>query len=67
MDLPKDYKLLKIAQGHIWIEGSFRLGVFEARVFFVTVGTGKEVPSGHKYIGTYFQDEYVWHIYKLGK
>lgn len=34
---------------------------------FITVGTGQPIPDNYFYIDTYFDDDYVWHIFEVAK
>ena len=63
IELPWNAEVVKVAQGQMWIEGSFnspKLYVFN----FQIIGTGHDVPDGFTYVGTYFEDPFVWHVYK---
>lgn len=70
LELPENFKILKIANGYIWIEGSFTTmrdpkNVGTSRtIMFAIVGTGQSVPRGFQYVGTYFEGVYVWHVYQ---
>lgn len=74
IEVPRDFKILTVARGHIWIEGSFnnmrdrknqRLPI---HAIFTVLGTGHKVPAGFEYVGTFFEDDtlvgnFVWHVY----
>ena len=70
LKLPWDFKILKVAKGQIWIEGSFppvRGSLTTDRlinIVFAIVGTGHSVPKGFQHVGTYFEGMYVWHVYQ---
>ena len=67
LEVPKDFMVIKVANGLMWIEGSFHdinnKGVART-VIFTVVGTGHPVPEAFEYVGTYFEGTYVWHVYK---
>ena len=61
LQLPPDYRILKVAKQRMWIEGTFEGPHFG--VTFTVVGTGHPVPAGFDYAGTFFDGPYVWHVY----
>ena len=75
--LPRDAQVVNVGNGYIgsesikpfglmWIEGSFKH--FEEREFLFRVfGTGHPIPDKWEYVGTFFADEFVWHIYSYGR
>ena len=62
LPLPENFKVLKVSDGYIWIEGTFT-SVCSSRIFAI-VRTGTSVPDGFQHVGTYFEGAYVWHVYK---
>lgn len=64
LPLPDDYKVLKVSDGFMWIEGSFLAGMQNrSNKMFAIVGTGTSIPEGSQHVGTYFDGAYVWHVY----
>ena len=65
LPLPDDYKVLKVSDGYMWIEGTHGGPIKElTKRMFTIVGTGTSVPDGFQHVGTYFEGAYVWHVYK---
>ena len=69
ISMPKGAKFLHVALqvglGTMWFEVETDEEEIEER-HFVIVGTGHPVPTGDvKYLGTYFQDIFVWHVYEV--
>ena len=65
LPLPEDFKVLKISDGFMWVEGTFTsTKISLSNKMFAIVGTGKIIPDGFQHVGTYFEGVYVWHVYK---
>lgn len=62
LPLPEDFKVLKVSDGYMWVEGTFT-STCDNRIFAI-VGTGNPIPAGFQHVGTYFEGAYVWHVYK---
>lgn len=67
LELPGWGRILKVdMQGGVptaWVEIDPATEKIERSIFIV--GTGKEIPEkARKYICTFFEDPYVWHVYE---
>ena len=63
LDLPDNFKVLKVAKQWMWVEGSFDDPENFRAVAFAVIGTGHPIPPGFDYSGTFFADPFVWHVY----
>ena len=48
---------------YLWIESHFEGQGNEDRIFYI-YGTGDSIPSAYTHVATFFQDEFVWHVYE---
>ena len=65
--MPKGSKIIHVGLDPkgipcIWAEVQHRPDRFIDRVIFV-VGTGNRIPEDAAHVGSFIQDEFVWHIY----
>lgn len=67
LDIPQGGQILTmgVQQGipTLWV--LVEVGRPEERRMFRTVGTGHDVPGGVKFVGTWFDGPYVWHVFEV--
>ena len=65
LTLPYGFKVVKVAQSHVWIEGHFDDENYKnKKVCFKIIGTGHEILLGLDHVGTWFEPPFVWHLYQ---
>jgi hypothetical protein len=67
IEMPKCGEILTVQgqQGvpHLWVIAIIDVVDFEKR-HFVTIGAGGVINEGLKYIGTYQESVFVWHVFE---
>ena len=78
--LPRDAKVVNVGLGYVgsgsikafglmWIEGTFvenQEETWREKIFHI-YGTGHPIPHHMGYVGTFYQGQFVWHIYSYGR
>lgn len=68
VELPKGAKIIKVdiqnEAPHMWCLINADEKETESRVFSI-VGTGHDIDDRCEFVGTYFQDVFVWHVLEI--